>query len=523
LLAPHQSSPSLHVCTPSEGGASELDLVVRPKTHRVDARSPRWRRNGRCFADPVILIAMRVLAAAVVGICAATTACGGAAPEPPNAATSSPAAAPGAPMADSEHDRDGSTEAATREIVGQLAHHDFAAAATHFDDTMQSALPPERLAQAWATVEAQVGAFVVIERIRSAQNGEFRTSFALCRFERGEKVVRVAYDSRGRVAGLFFVDSRPTPAWTPPPYGDSSLFAERDVRVGSAPGLPGTLAVPKTSAPVPGVVLVHGSGPQDADETIGQVKVFKDIAFGLASRGIAVLRYAKRTLVDPKGVVTVKEEVVDDVRAAVNVLAASPEVDPGRIVVLGHSFGGYLAPRIARDDARVAALVILSGNTRPIADLLVDQVRYLASLAPGAADASGALAEAMRFKAAVDDPGLTPDRPMPRLAGGARGAYFLDLRAYRPEQVAAGLACPMFIAMGGRDYQVGEADFDRWRHALGRSPRVTMKVYPSLNHALVAGAGPSTPAEYDRPGHVDAQLIDDLARWIAARGAAPNP
>ena len=59
--------------------------------------------------------------------------------------------------------------------------------------------------------------------------------------------------------------------------------------------VPGTVAVPHGAGPWPGVVLVAGSGSLDRDETIGRNKPFKDIAWGLASRGVAVLRFDKVT------------------------------------------------------------------------------------------------------------------------------------------------------------------------------------------------------------------------------------
>ncbi len=411
------------------------------------------------------------------------------------------------------------TEAATRELVARLARGDFAAVTKEFDDTMSAALPQERLAAVWQSLEKTLGPFVAVERFHLAKRGAYRVALARCRFQRGEKVVKVAYGSDDRIAGLFFVDAAADAPWTPPPYARVDAFDERDVRVGRAPELPGVLAMPGGAGPFPAVVLVHGSGPQDADETVGGVKVFKDLAFGLASRGVAVLRYVKRSRVDPRGDVTVREDVLDPARAAVDLLVATPGVDAKRIVVIGHSEGGYLAPRIASEDARVAGVVILAGPTRPLEDLVVEQVRYLATLAPGAPAMQARIDEANRFKAAVEDPALRPDAKIATFAGGtATGAYFLDLRGYHPEKVAAGLACPMLVIRGERDYQVAQADFDGWTSALGAQPRVTLKQYPGLNHLFVAGTGPSTPAEYEQPWHVDAAVVDDVARWIGKLG-----
>ena len=410
-------------------------------------------------------------------------------------------------------------EAAAREVVAKLALGDFAGVTKGFDDTMRDALPEDRLGAVWRNVETTVGSFVAVEGVRLDDWRGYRIAFVRCRFQRDKKVVKLVYGSDARIAGFFIRDAPKDIPWSPPPYARLDAFKERDVRVGQAPELPGVLAMPEGPGPFPAVVLVHGSGPQDADETLGGVKMFRDLAFGLASRGVAVLRYVKRSRVDPRGIVTVKEEVIDPARAAIDRLVGTPGIDTKRIVVVGHSEGGYLAPRIAQGDGRVAGLVILAGNTRPVQDLVVEQVRYLAALAPGAPAMQTRIDQAIRFKAAVDEPALRPDATITTPGGGtATGAYFLDLRGYHPERIAAGLACPMLVVRGERDYQVAQADFDGWKGALGAQSRVTLKQYPGLNHLFVAGTGPATPAEYEHPGHVDAALIEDVARWIGAIG-----
>jgi hypothetical protein len=268
-------------------------------------------------------------------------------------------------------------EVSAREVVAALARGDFAGVTAQFDDTMRDALPEDRLEAFYRSIEGAVGSFVAIERVRLVDFQGHRIAFVRCRFQGGEKVVKVVYGSDARIAGFFIIDPPKDKPWTPPPYARLDAFTERDVRVGHAPELPGFLAMPMGAGPFAAIVLVHGSGPQDADESVGGVKMFRDLAFGLASRGVAVLRYMKRSRVDPRGIVTVKEEAIDPARAAIDLLAATPGIDKGRIVVVGHSEGGYLAPRIAQSDERVAGLVVLAGNTRPIQDLIVEQVRYL--------------------------------------------------------------------------------------------------------------------------------------------------
>src|SRR5207248_2201523 len=103
-----------------------------------------------------------------------------------------------------------------------------------------------------------------------------------------------------------------------------------------------------------------------------------------ASQGVAVLRYVKRNkehtakLIERHGdKLTVKEEVTDDVLAAVKLGRERKEIDPRRVFVLGHSLGGYVAPRVGAADDRIAGLIILAGNSRPLEDLLDEQYPYL--------------------------------------------------------------------------------------------------------------------------------------------------
>src|SRR5262249_29401225 len=168
----------------------------------------------------------------------------------------------------------------------------------------------------------------------------------------------------GRIAGLRFrPPAAPAAPYSPPAYVTPASYTETEFTVGSGDWpLPGTLEMPVGAGPFPALVLVQGSGPNDRDETLFGNKPFKDLALGLASRGVAVLRYDKRTKVYQAklaGVpgLTVTEEVVEDALAAVKTLRAQPRIDPARVFVLGHSLGGMLIPRIA---ARPASL------TRPI-------------------------------------------------------------------------------------------------------------------------------------------------------------
>ncbi len=204
-------------------------------------------------------------------------------------------------------------------------------------------------------------------------------------FERANFDIQIAFDSAGKISGLFIRPSQSGISYTPPPYSHGELFSEEELSVGSgALTLPATLTRPKGSGRFPTVVLVHGSGPSDRDETVGANKPFRDLAEGLASRGIAVLRYEKRTKAHPEafasGNFTVKEETVDDAVTALGLLRRTPGIDSRRIWVLGHSLGAMLIPRIGVMDPDVAGFVVMAGPALPLEDLLLAQTAYLVGL-----------------------------------------------------------------------------------------------------------------------------------------------
>jgi len=409
-------------------------------------------------------------------------------------------------------------ETRARDFVAKLAARDFDAAVATFDDKMREAMPKEKLAAAWAQIEAGLGAFKQIDSVAVQSTEGLRIAVTKASFERATATLRIVLDAQNRVAGFFVAPGDSASAWKPPPYADATRFEDKRVAIGASPALPGTLSIPKGASHYPIVVLVHGSGPNDEDETIGALKPFKDLAFGLASRGVAVLRYDKRTRVDPSNVKTQKEEVEDAAHAAIAFARALPDVDPTRVALLGHSQGGFLAPRIAKGDPSIRRLVILAGSTRPLEDSLLAQMKYMATLKPNEPAIAKAIADAQRFKKDVESPALKPtDAVQVPFGSSIPGSYFLDVRGYHPERVAATLTIPMLVLQGERDYQVTIAeDFAGWKRTLGTKKNAKLVTYPTLDHAFTEGGTPPAPSDYERPANVDEKVVKDIADFLLA-------
>jgi dienelactone hydrolase len=406
------------------------------------------------------------------------------------------------------------------QLLDRLDARDYVAAETAFGPQMAAAVPAEKLQEVWESLPKLAGdATGRGEPVVAAQDGVQQVAIPL-HFAKGELVAKVVVAADGSIVG-FMVQPPAAPA-APPPAADAN-FSETDFSVGDGErALPGTLAMPKAQAPeagFPAVVLVHGSGPQDRDESIGPNKPFLDIARGLAAQGIAVLRYEKRTKARPQdfadGKVTIDSETTDDAVTAVDALRKAPGIDPARVFVLGHSQGAMMAPRIAQHSGHVAGLILLAAPARPLLDILLEQNKRLAVLDDGKTSPkeSAALDALKQQVAAVR---ASADVPVAQSPMGQPAAYWRSTDAVDPVAEAKSVALPMLLLQGTRDIQVVDADWQRWKGTFHDDPAVTFKLYDGLSHLGIKVEGDDDMAAYSVPGHVDAQLVADVAAWIGA-------
>ena len=285
--------------------------------------------------------------------------------------------------------------------------------------------------------------------------------------------------------------------------------------------LPGILTVPKGEGPFPAVVLIHGSGSSDRDETAGSLKPFRDLAEGLAEKGIAVYRFDKRSYVYGMELmsnkqITLADEYLEDAVNAVQLLAKQDRIDPARIFVLGHSLGGNAVPAIARElekaETKACGFVMMAASPRPLDVLMREQYDYLYSLMPEVtaeqqAERDKVFAELDRLR---DVDVLTEDDTVMNVPA----SYWKWLAAYDILQAAEEIKEPVLLLQGEEDYQVTMEDFGIWQEALGGKENRTLISYPGLVHCFVPGLKTEGSAVYAREGRVDSRVIADIAAFV---------
>lgn len=307
-------------------------------------------------------------------------------------------------------------------------------------------------------------------------------------------------------------------------------FVEQPVTVGNAPyELNGILTLPEgATGPVPACVLVHGSGPSDMDETVGQTKFFADLAHAFAKKGIATLRYDKRTYTYGTTMtaeeienITVEEETIEDAILAGQLLQENENVDPQKIVLVGHSMGAMLAPRIATEaDGIFSAMLLIAGTPKTLLEIMIQQNRAAIAKLDEAQQATYNELLAPIVEQAAQLAKMKEEDAKSITIFGVNAYYFWEMQQHDPIKLLKKLKLPTYIVQGNADFQVPVEDgVEAYEDMLGDSlDWIDYKVFRDLNHLLMKYTGEveyqSTIQEYDTPANVDALAASNMAAWI---------
>jgi len=421
-------------------------------------------------------------------------------------------------------------------VIASLKRNDLATVEAMFSRQLKTLFPHDQFIATWAQITKEAGTLDHCDAPAREPLGKFTALDYPCTFERATMHLRVAINPQGKLEALkneqvaSTVDA-PKAAAAAAEAAAPSAYPVEQVTVGAAGWpLPATFTSPTNGGRTPIAVFVHDAGPHDRDETVGAIRVFRDLADGLAARGISSLRYDKRTFALQKRFdaelknYTMYDETIDDAVAALAYAASRPNAGP--VVLVGYGYGGRLAPRIvsaaAAKGVAVDGLVMLAPSITPVEDMMVEEVEFQSELPqplakPEAVDDIRLRRDNVKklINASSDS---TPPDPKAAYPGSMPASLWRDLANYDPgTALATRQDLPALLIFGGRDYQTPLREKRYWQQRLTARRDTLVAEFPAVNHLFVEGRGPITPAEYTRPGHVSDDVIDRISSWITQR------
>lgn len=305
----------------------------------------------------------------------------------------------------------------------------------------------------------------------------------------------------------------------------TSNYLKKEIVIESNPfiKLPGSLFLPNNLKKSPVVILVHGSGPHDRNQSIGKNKIFLDIALDLVQKGIAVLIYDKRTYVyqfnNPFSMDSMdyKTETVEDAVAAFNFIKKQSGVDTNSIFIAGHSQGALCAPLIAKGCKSLKGLILLAAPARSLLEILPEQLDYIASLKKNISESEEANFTALKWQVKN---ALKPDlnlKSKVSLPFNTKPNYWLFDRNYKVLEEAKKLSLPMLLLQGGRDYNVVKKDYDLSLVAMSDKPNFKSVFYDDLDHLFFEGKGMAKPEDILKPNHVSQKITEKMAEFVLGK------
>jgi pimeloyl-ACP methyl ester carboxylesterase len=307
--------------------------------------------------------------------------------------------------------------------------------------------------------------------------------------------------------------------------GNRVAIVEEAVRLETASGnLYGTLQLPQSTRRVPVVLIISGSGPADRD---GNSPVFKGpnnslklLAEGLASNGIASLRYDKRGvgetgkemfLAAQKAKIVLREEdlrfdaYIDDAVLWGQKLRADRRFST--VTIAGHSEGSLIG-MIAARKLPADGFISIAGAGRPAGQILLEQLKP--QLPP---ELFKQTEEIIHLLVAGQRSSSVPPQLNALFRPGVQ-PYMMSWLRYDPAKEIAALAAPALIIQGTTDLQVSLEDA---RLLAIAGPSAKLFVVEGMNHILkqVSKEREKQIASYSDPTlPVIPALITEITRFV---------
>lgn len=389
---------------------------------------------------------------------------------------------------------------------------------SHFADNVAEALSIENLEINWLYVAGSIGKFQEIDSTIFSINEDSINVQVTLNYDSRAVVINYSFDQNSKIVGLWFRN-----ALLEPVAEETPVFYEEVIQVGHNDNkMNGLITIPKGVENPPVVVLVHGSGTHDLNESIGVNHPFYDIAHGLAEYGIATIRYDKRHAVYPNELpdlinannFTIEDEVTDDVDSIIKEIAGGKfDVDNDQIYILGHSLGGMLAPKIATENPEVTGIISMAGSLRLIEDIILTQNEESIASMDGLSDEDKVMVLAQINEQVGLIKSFTAESA--EIVMGYPASYWYSYQTLDNMNVTKNLDIPVLVLQGTEDFQISvDIDLPLWVDALSENPKATAIIYDGLNHLMMPSSGLRNIGDYDIEGNVSSDVISDIASFI---------
>lgn len=402
----------------------------------------------------------------------------------------------------------------TKQYAKEMAEGEFSNVFSNFTIAVKAQVPESTLKSTYESVVEPLGDYIGIYSGEADIKEDYANVYVVSEYKNNGLILSVSYntDLQIRKINLNY--------YTLNKEVENSAVKEIDIQIGEASiPLDGKLTLPVGVENPPVVILVQGSGQSDMDETIGATsnKPLRDIAYGLAERGIASIRYNKRYYQYPElagDEITIYDEVLDDVGYAIEFAKTNTLVNSDKLFVAGHSLGGMLCPKIATDHPEVCGFISLAGSPRKLQEIIYDQNMKLLENMDNVTDEykESVKAELEEMIATIEN---LDETTMNTAILGATGYYWNSLNEIDTKELVKNLSIPMLFLQGSADFQVyADVDFVQWQDLLSERDNVKFKLYSNLNHLFMESQGLTDTTEYDVMNHVSENVIADMAEFI---------
>ncbi|AIW84531.1 prolyl oligopeptidase family protein [Bacillus mycoides] len=399
----------------------------------------------------------------------------------------------------------------------QFQKNDFDQLYKNVTQEMTSKLPKEEFASKWKALISQLGPALDTEsEVFNSKDKNGKVSITTVHRKNNLQTTFV-YTKDGKVSDI---QTQMQPLIVKPEQGEK--WEESSIKVGyNEKKLNGLLTLPKGIEKPPVAILLQGSGPNNMDSIIGTGlnRPFADIAHGLAEKGIASIRYDKRSYAYPNDVFDVETEYLKDAKEAVRLVKEDKRVDSNKIYLIGHSQGGLLGPKIAQDNPEIKGFVSMAGTLRRLEDVVLTQTTLRVEQ-DTKLSGERKKEEMENTKESVQKIKKLNTSDKKEVLLGYPASYWSSLNKINGASIAKNLDIPMFIIQGTTDFHVLEkVDYKLWQETLAGKDDVSFKLYPGLSHLFMPGgsADKFDGSIYNKPAHVDSQVIEDVSGWINAQ------